>query len=87
MRQAHDRTYGVVHGLLSAAFTAACAIAVTSGAQAAEAEQCATGCRAKHNQCRIQMKGAPSCDTQLEACLRSCVAAQTKAAPIPAPKK
>jgi len=76
MRQGRSHTHVEARGLWLPALAIACVLAVNGPAQAAENEQCAPACRAKHNQCRIQMKGAPACDTQLEACIRACVAAQ-----------
>lgn len=40
----------------------------------AAANPCSAQCRQAHNQCRIQTKGSPSCDSQLAQCLRSCIA-------------
>lgn len=82
MRQAHRRTNGGVRRLWAGALALACAVVLTGSVEAADAEQCASTCRAAHNQCRIQSKGAPACDTQLAACIRNCGAAQ-KAAPPP----
>ena len=48
------------------------ALMLVSGVLAARADDCAGQCRARHNQCRIQTKGSPSCDGQLQACLQSC---------------
>ncbi|MEQ1696266.1 MAG: hypothetical protein ABL901_10555 [Hyphomicrobiaceae bacterium] len=57
---------------------------LVTGVMAARADDCPSSCRQRHNQCRIQTKGAPSCDAQLETCIRSCMASQSKAPP---PKK
>jgi len=46
---------------------------LVTGVLAARADDCAGQCRAHHNQCRIQTKGSPSCDAQLQACLQSCL--------------
>ena len=48
------------------------AIMLVSGVLAARADDCAGQCRARHNQCRLQTKGSPSCDGQLQSCLQSC---------------
>ena len=62
------------------------ALMIGTSVMAARAEDCPSSCRQRHNLCRIQMKGSPSCDTQLESCIRSCMASQTKVAPPP-PKR
>ncbi len=37
------------------------------------ADQCADRCRAAHNQCRIETKGAsPVCDSRMQACMDGC---------------
>jgi hypothetical protein len=51
------------------------ALVIGTGIMAAKANTCAPSCRDRHNQCRLQTKGAPSCDAQLQACLQSCLAA------------
>jgi len=76
MRQGRSHTDITARGIWRAVMILACVLGLNSTSQAAENEQCAPACRAKHNQCRIQMKGAPVCDTQLEACIRACVATQ-----------
>lgn len=38
----------------------------------AQADQCVQQCRAAHNQCRIDTKGSPTCDGQLQACMDGC---------------
>jgi hypothetical protein len=49
------------------------ALMIGTGVLAAKADGCAAGCRARHDQCRIATKGSPSCDAQLQACIRGCV--------------
>lgn len=39
----------------------------------AVADQCVPTCRQRHNECRIQTKGSPSCDAQLQACIQACI--------------
>jgi hypothetical protein len=39
----------------------------------AEANSCQQSCRASWNQCRIQNKGSPSCDGQLQSCMQACI--------------
>ena len=34
---------------------------------------CASLCRQRHNQCRISTRGAPSCDSDLQRCLKGCL--------------
>jgi hypothetical protein len=51
---------------------------IGTGVLAAKADTCTDSCRAAHNQCRLQTKGAPSCDTQFNACVQTCVATLTK---------
>ena len=51
---------------------------LTSGILAARADDCASQCRSRHNQCRLQTKGSPSCDVQLQGCLQSCFAPAVK---------
>jgi hypothetical protein len=44
----------------------------------ARAEDCAPGCRARHNDCRVQTKGAATqCDSQLQACIHRCLAVRS----------
>ncbi|MFN0218866.1 MAG: hypothetical protein ACKVP4_08655 [Hyphomicrobium sp.] len=60
---------------ISAAIIAVCAALLALGGPAvfnAEANQCVQQCRAAHNQCRMQTKGSPSCDGQLQACMDRC---------------
>jgi hypothetical protein len=42
----------------------------------ASANSCQQACRAAHNQCRIATKGSPSCDAQLQSCMRACIPAR-----------
>jgi hypothetical protein len=51
---------------------------ITTGMMAARADGCADACRAKHNECRVQTKGSPQCDTQVNACVQQCIAALAK---------
>jgi hypothetical protein len=53
------------------------ALMIGTGMMAAKADTCAPACRANHNQCRLQTKGAATCDAQLQACLQSCLASTT----------
>jgi len=46
---------------------------LVSAVLVARADDCAGQCRARHNQCRLQTKGSPSCDAQLQGCLQSCI--------------
>ena len=52
---------------------------IGSGLMAAKADACTDACRAKHNDCRVQTKGSPQCDAQVNACVQQCVATLTKA--------
>ena len=54
------------------------AVLIATSVLAAKADTCAPSCRERHNQCRIQTKGSPSCDAQLQACLQSSLASQSK---------
>ncbi len=38
----------------------------------AQADQCVQQCRNAHNQCRIETKGSPGCDSKLQACMDVC---------------
>lgn len=49
-----------------------------TGVLAARADGCTDQCRARHDQCRLQTKGSPSCDTQQSACIQSCIATLNK---------
>jgi hypothetical protein len=51
---------------------------ITTGMMAARADACADACRAKHNECRVQTKGSPQCDAQVNACVQQCIAALAK---------
>lgn len=39
---------------------------------------CASLCRQRHNQCRIATRGAPSCDADLQRCLKGCLASKQR---------
>ena len=60
---------------LAAALTGS---AVDSTCALAQSSSCRSTCLAQYNQCRISTKGSPSCDAQLQSCLQSCIASQTK---------
>lgn len=68
----------MVKSVMSIVFaTVALAGAIASGEagpgiELAQPDQCIQQCRSAHNQCRIQSKGSPSCDAQLQSCLDSC---------------
>ena len=52
---------------------------IATGVMAAKAgEPCADQCRAAHNACRLQTKGAPQCDAQFNACVQQCIASLAK---------
>jgi hypothetical protein len=58
-------------GLVFAVF----ALALGSAMAVANAAECVSACRAKHNQCRIDTKGASTaCDQQLNQCVHACMA-------------
>ncbi len=42
-------------------------------AQAGPAASCRSACLAQYNQCRMNTKGSPICDTQYQGCLQTCV--------------
>ena len=65
------------------------AVMIGTSVMAARADDCPSSCRQRHNQCRIDTKGSPSCDALLEACIRSCVASQSQSKPLllPPPQK
>ncbi len=44
----------------------------------AGANTCASDCRFRHNQCRIDTKGSSRCDAALQACLRGCLAGRQR---------
>lgn len=48
-------------------------VALHEGVVVVEAS-CASLCRQRHNQCRISTRGAPSCDADLQRCLKGCLA-------------
>jgi hypothetical protein len=66
----------MVKGIMSTAFAVIAVLGVLavgdSGVELAQADQCVQQCRSAHNQCRINSKGSPSCDAQLQACMDSC---------------
>ncbi len=50
------------------------ALVFGSAMAVANAAECVATCRAKHNQCRIDTKGASTvCDQQLNACVQVCM--------------
>ena len=51
---------------------------ITTGIVAARADACADACRARHNECRVQTKGSPQCDAQVNACVQQCITALSK---------
>jgi hypothetical protein len=57
------------------------ALMIGTGVLAAKADACTDACRVKHNQCRLETKGAPACDSQVNACVQACVATLTKGTP------
>lgn len=61
-------------GLVMAMF----GLMLVTGVLAARADSCTDQCRVHHDQCRLQTKGSPACDTQQSACLQSCIASLTK---------
>ena len=52
---------------------------IATGVVAARADACTDGCRAKHNECRLQTKGSPQCDNQVNSCVQQCMAGLSKA--------
>lgn len=63
------KTAGVVMALLAVFFLSAMSLA--------RADSCAPSCRQRHNECRLQTKGAPQCDVQLQACVTNCMVERT----------
>ena len=43
------------------------------GAMVVVEASCASLCRQRHNQCRISTRGAPTCDADLQRCLKGCL--------------
>jgi hypothetical protein len=39
---------------------------------------CTSLCRQRHNQCRISTRGSPRCDSELQRCLKGCLATNKK---------
>jgi hypothetical protein len=39
---------------------------------------CASLCRQRHNQCRISTRGAARCDSDLQRCLKGCLATKRR---------
>jgi hypothetical protein len=37
---------------------------------------CASLCSQRHNQCRISTRGSPRCDSELQRCLKGCLASK-----------
>jgi predicted carbohydrate-binding protein with CBM5 and CBM33 domain len=70
-------------GLVLVLFAAMIASAIVL-ARASHADGCAPNCRARHNECRLQTKGAPNCDGQLQACVTRCMAARSPQTPATA---
>ncbi len=94
-RTRHDplgalKTAGLVVVLFGAMLVSAMSVARAQTSAGADAS-CAPGCRTQHNACRLQSKGAPRCDGELQACVNRCIAlrqareAKDKSASSPAP--
>ncbi|MBS0244633.1 MAG: hypothetical protein JSS20_20875 [Proteobacteria bacterium] len=49
-----------------------------STARIAEGQTCPGECQARHDQCRVQTKGSPSCDAERQACLQKCITKKKK---------
>jgi hypothetical protein len=65
----------ILLGIVAVALTGGAAADVTSEPARIVVAQdsCTSSCRAQWNQCRIATKGSPSCDAQLQACMRGCL--------------
>ena len=55
------------------AFAAKVGMTTVMAPAAAQGNACVAVCKSTHNQCRIAMKGSPSCDEQLQSCLQACL--------------
>ncbi len=52
--------------------------AIQAPAVIAQDGSCAGACQTRHDQCRVQTKGSPSCDTDRQRCLQACLAAKKR---------
>jgi hypothetical protein len=52
--------------------------AVSRQAMVVAEASCASLCRQRHNQCRIQSRGASKCDADLQRCLNGCLASKRR---------
>jgi hypothetical protein len=71
------KTAGLVVVLFGAMAISAISLAQAETLAGADAS-CAPGCRTQHNACRLQSKGAPRCDGELQACVTRCVSLQAQ---------
>ena len=75
-RDRNSRVGRATKALMAAVFFVPAVILATGSA--VRADDCAGQCRAHHNQCRLQTKGSPSCDAELQDCLQRCLAPHKK---------
>lgn len=50
--------------------------AIQAPAIVAQDSSCAGRCQAQYDQCRVQTKGSPSCDSARQQCLQACIASK-----------
>ena len=48
-------------------------IVPASGVAVAQSTSCASECQARHDRCRVETKGSPSCDSERQRCLEVCL--------------
>lgn len=52
--------------------------AIQAPSVVAQDSSCASVCQAQHDQCRVQTKGSPVCDSERQRCLQACIAGKKK---------
>ncbi len=52
--------------------------AIQAPSVVAQDNSCAIACQAQHDQCRVQTKGSPACDSARQRCLQACIASKKK---------
>ena len=65
----------VMLAVVLAVFAATLSVSLNTGPAAANS---CKACREANNACRIKRKGHPSCDRQLERCLKRCLSSYRK---------
>jgi hypothetical protein len=52
--------------------------AIQAPAVIAQDGSCVSACQTRHDQCRVQTKGSPTCDAERQRCLQACLAAKKR---------